>query len=151
MSATATAMDIIGEDMRAAGFAPASLEAADMALLRVGPVAACMPDVRATVARVIEADKADLVSLAEELAEAIDGNSEVNLRTGHLQCFVEPDFFLRLRRAVGRHSGKDALTFLRFVPSPSEMPRGTGGAPGDYGGEHPPAVLLEQAAGALRC
>lgn len=90
----------------------ASLACADEIFMRCAP-AAIHGTQRHVAAAVIQQDKADAVALLVELAEALDGNAELNMHTGEFCTLVNPDFFLRLRRAVARHDGRDVLTQVK--------------------------------------
>ncbi len=92
----------------------ASLAIADEILLRVAPESAGLAEARVTVLAVIERDKAGLVALLRELAEALDGNAELNTYTGEFCTLVNPDWFGRLRRELERHTGVRVMDRLQL-------------------------------------
>lgn len=83
----------------------AALASADEIFLRCAPTLTGTEH-RFTAAGVIDRDKQDLIEVLAHLAECMESNSTVNLLTGDVQTFVEPEWFERFRRALERHTGR---------------------------------------------
>lgn len=93
-----------------------SLSSADVVLFRCCPNLSAEPSMRRTAAQVIEKDKADLLAVLTELAEALDANSEVNCYTGEFATLVRPEWFGMLKRALLKHAGVECLPQVRLRP-----------------------------------
>lgn len=91
-----------------------ALACADEILMRVAPAALRSgPGGREAVAEVLIREKRAAVQLLIELADALDGRSEVNVHTGEIATVLPPDYFGRLRRVVEQHTGRPVLAFAR--------------------------------------
>ena len=66
-------------------------------------------EIRRLAAEVIDRDKTELRLLLEMIADGIDSQSEININTGMIACFVDPDFFPRFKTAMARHADREVL------------------------------------------
>jgi hypothetical protein len=103
-----------------------SLATADVLLWRCAPNLCAEPSMRRTAALVIERDKADLLAVLTELAEALDGNAEVNQYTGEFATLVRPEWFGLLKRALLKHAGVECLPHVALraralLPAPRPL------------------------------
>lgn len=98
----------------------AALATADEVLMRCLPAQLRDYGLRHTAAAVIEKDKADLVSVLGQLADALDGNSEVNSYTGEFAVLVQPEWFWEFKRALLHHTGRECLRGVPVRRKPGE-------------------------------
>ncbi len=86
----------------------ASLATADEIFMRCAP-ALLTPQNRHLAQEVIERDKGELLEVLELLAEGVENQSKININTGMLACFVDPEFFPKFKRVMARHAERSVL------------------------------------------
>jgi len=82
-----------------------ALACADEIFMRCAP-GLIGSEARVTAAGVIDRHKGDLVVVLSDLADALEANSRSNIHTGFMETHVEPMWFIKLERALERHTGR---------------------------------------------